>query len=106
MTTAAQVGPSPSGGGPAPSGHPVHAYLTARQRQVLVLAANGHTNRSIGRQLGIDEETVKSLMRTILRRLHADDRAQAVGVGLRLEVLDLADIAIPPAMAHHHLEPA
>jgi DNA-binding NarL/FixJ family response regulator len=100
MKTAVPVGPSIPVGGPRP--YTPRGYLTVRQRQVLVLAANGHTNKAIGRQLGIYEHTVKSLMKSILRALHVDDRAQAAAVALRLGILALDDIVLPPALALHH----
>ncbi|MFD1309115.1 LuxR C-terminal-related transcriptional regulator [Streptomyces kaempferi] len=91
MTAPVQAGPSPSGGGPVPS-------LTPRLLEVLQLAANGYPNRLIGRQLGTTEDTVKSQMAKILRRLHVDDRAQAVAVGIRLELLSMDQITIPRAL--------
>lgn len=95
MTAPVLVGPSPQGGGPTPS---PHQYLTRRQIQVLHLAANGFPNKSIGRHLGTAEETVKSQMKTILRRLHVDDRTQAVAVGIRLGLVSLDAVTIPRAL--------
>lgn len=100
MTTVLPVGPSPVCDGPAP--YPARTFITRRQRQVLVLAANGHTNRAIGRRLGIEEHTVKTLMQDVLRALHVADRAQATAVGMRLGILSLDDIVLPPALAQHH----
>lgn len=90
MTAPVQVGLSPSGGGPVPS-------LTPRLIEVLHLAANGYPNKSIGRQLGTTEDTVKSQMARILRRMHVDDRAQAVAVGMRLGLIRMDQITIPRA---------
>lgn len=70
-------------------------YITARERQVLVLAANGHTNRAIAHALGLGEETVKTRMRKILRKLRVGDRAQAVAVALRIGLLRLDEIEVP-----------
>ena len=94
------VAPAPVCVGPAP--YQPRGYITPRLRQVLVLAANGLTNRAIGRQLGTDEDTVKSQMKTILRALHVDDRAQASTVALRLGIIRLDEISLPPALAQHH----
>uniref|UniRef100_UPI0018FE0455 helix-turn-helix domain-containing protein n=1 Tax=Streptomyces alboviridis TaxID=67269 RepID=UPI0018FE0455 len=58
--------------------------LTPRQLQVLHLAANGYPNKAIGRQLGTAEDTVKSQMAALMRRLHVEDRAHAVAVAIRL----------------------
>lgn len=105
MTAPAMVGPSPSGGGPAVSLTAIRSlprrpkdprtYVTAREMAVLRLAANGNTNRLIGRTLGVGEEAVKSQMQSILRKLRVRDRAQAVAVGIRLGLLSLDDIAVP-----------
>jgi DNA-binding NarL/FixJ family response regulator len=90
------VGPSSSHGGTIPS--PAR-HLTPRQLQVLRLAANGRTNREIGRQLGITEDTVKSQMAVVLRRLHVEDRAQAVAVGIRLGLVSVDAVTISPRPA-------
>jgi DNA-binding NarL/FixJ family response regulator len=52
--------------------------LTHRERQVLELLAAGNSNRKIGEILAITEATVKSHVSTILMRLNAADRTQAV----------------------------
>ncbi|MEU9849324.1 helix-turn-helix transcriptional regulator [Streptomyces sp. NPDC047985] len=95
VTTHALMCPSLSGGGPTVS----PASLTCQEVQVLRLAANGTTNRGIGRQLWIREDTVKSRMRSILRKLHAADRAQAVAIGFCLGLITSADIRIPRTSA-------
>lgn len=103
MTTAPQtVGPSPVGGGPVVSlaPYPASAYLTGRELQILRLAANGITNPAIGRRLGTSGETVKSQMRSILRKLRAVDRAQAVAIALCLDLISATDIRIPSDVAH------
>lgn len=92
MTAPVQVGPSPQDGGPTPS----TPHLTPRQLQVLRYAANGCTNKEIGRRLHTTEDTVKSQMAVILRRLHVEDRAQAVAVGIRLGLVSLNAITVSP----------
>lgn len=64
-----------------------HAGLTARQREVLALVANGYTNPAIARKLGITNDTVKTHTRRILHKLNAKDRAHAVAEGFRKGVL-------------------
>lgn len=71
-------------------------YLTTREKDALILAANGKTNAAIARALGLNVETVKSRMQSILRKLRASDRTQAVAVALRLGVLEMDDIKVPP----------
>ena len=106
MTAPVLPGPSPSGGGPAPSVPAVRAYrrraltdprtyVTDREREALVLAANGRTNAAIARALGLSEETVKSRMQSVLRKLRVGDRTQAVAVSLRLGLLSLDEVEIP-----------
>ena len=58
-------------------------FLTKREREVLKLLADGHSNRSIGRQLFLSPETVKTHVRGIYKKLGIGDRASAVRVALR-----------------------
>lgn len=106
MSAPMQVGPSPEGGGPGPSiallrTHPrsltaaPRTYLTARERETLALAANGKTNLAIARAQGVSEETVKSRMQILRRKLRAQDRAHAVAVALALGVLSLDAVVVP-----------
>lgn len=52
--------------------------LTERENQVLGMLATGATNKEIGRQLGLQEVTVKLHTRRILRKLGARNRTDAV----------------------------
>ncbi|MBI3451785.1 MAG: response regulator transcription factor [Rhodospirillales bacterium] len=54
------------------------ARLTARQRHVLDLLAQGMSNKDIAKQLGLTEGTVKVHVTSILRKLKATSRLQAV----------------------------
>lgn len=45
------------------------AEASARQQELLFLAAQGHTNRQIGRLLGVTEATVRKHLENIFRRL-------------------------------------
>jgi DNA-binding NarL/FixJ family response regulator len=47
--------------------------LSAREREVLELAAEGKSNTSISRQLVISERTVETHMRAIFRKLNIDE---------------------------------
>lgn len=52
------------------------ATLTARQREVLELVAQGQTNKEIARALHVSEATVKYHVSQILERLHLQSRYQ------------------------------
>lgn len=64
------------GEGDADSG--VSSPLTGREQQVLGMLATGATNKEIGRQLSLQEVTVKLHTRRILRKLGARNRTDAV----------------------------
>ncbi len=52
--------------------------LTERQRDVLLLLAQGAGNKAIAHRLGLSEKTVKVHVTAILRALRVSNRAQAV----------------------------
>ncbi|GHE10096.1 LuxR C-terminal-related transcriptional regulator [Klenkia taihuensis] len=56
--------------------------LTRRESDVLDELIQGQSNRAIGRNLFISEDTVKSHVKAILRKLGARDRAHAVSLVL------------------------
>lgn len=51
--------------------------LSAREREILLLVAQGHSNKVIARQLAIAETTVKVHVQAILRKLQLSSRVQA-----------------------------
>jgi len=53
------------------------AALTARERDVLVLVAEGRSNREIGRTLSIGERTVQTHLGNVLTKLELSSRTQA-----------------------------
>ena len=61
--------------GPAPPSQ--QHDLTAREREVLDLLADGASNRQIARSLGISLKTVQNHVSRILDKLQAADRTQA-----------------------------
>ena len=62
--------------------------LTARERMVLTLAAEGHSTREIARCLGVASATVKTHLQSIYHKLDAPDRTSAVAVAMRLGMLE------------------
>jgi DNA-binding NarL/FixJ family response regulator len=61
----------------------VIAPLTVRESQILNYVAEGNTNKQIAHILGISEQTIKSHVSAILRKLNANDRAHAVALAMR-----------------------
>jgi DNA-binding NarL/FixJ family response regulator len=57
--------------------------LSGREEEVLKLLATGETNRQIARRLFISEETVKSHVAAILRKLEVSDRTRAAVLAVR-----------------------
>jgi len=51
--------------------------LSTRERQVLLLVAEGYSNREIGQRLHLSSGTVKNHVSSILRSLNLTDRTQA-----------------------------
>lgn len=58
--------------------------LSARERQVLTLLANGQPNSAIAAALGLSEATVKSYVSTVLTKLGVENRVQAALVAHRV----------------------
>lgn len=63
--------------------------LTPREISVLSLVARGNSNREIGVELLITEETVKGHIKSILSKLSAHDRAHAVALGLKRGIITI-----------------
>ena len=79
-------GPGKAGADPASL---VDDALTARELDVLRLVAGGLTNKAIAQRLGISEHAVKFHMRTLLAKLQAATRTEAVSVAVRRGLLAL-----------------
>jgi DNA-binding NarL/FixJ family response regulator len=61
--------------------------LTQRERDVLRLLADGHSNEEIGKELFISPETVRTHVRKAMEKLDADTRTQAVATALRQSLI-------------------
>jgi two-component system, NarL family, response regulator len=59
------------------------AELSARERQVLRYLANGRSNKEIGKILVISENTVKAHVKSILTKLDAIGRAEAIAIAMK-----------------------
>ncbi|MCO6451882.1 MAG: response regulator transcription factor [Caldilineales bacterium] len=65
------------------------ARLTTRELTVLQLIATSATNRDIAGQLHVSEETVRTHVKSILRKLNQPTRTQAVLEGVRLGLISV-----------------
>jgi DNA-binding CsgD family transcriptional regulator len=59
------------------------SWLTAREKQVLRLVADGHPTREVARQLCYSERTIKNVIHDAVMKLNARSRSQAVAEAVR-----------------------
>ncbi len=69
--------------------------LTERERDVLRLLTLGMSNKEIGSQLVLTEQTVKGYVSAILGKLHVSDRTQAALLAVRYGVVGLDELPDP-----------
>lgn len=80
-------------GGPKAAGaEPFIEPLTARERDVLRLAARGYTNKAIAVQLGISDRTVQGHLANIFAKLGASSRTEAVMRAVQLGWITVDDV--------------
>jgi NarL family two-component system response regulator YdfI len=74
---------------PAPSAQPAPALddLTPREIEVLRMLAEGLGNREMAARLGISDHTVKFHISSILDKLGAGTRTEAVTMGIRMGII-------------------
>ena len=60
-----------------------HPELSERERQVLQYMANGRSNKEIGQILYISENTVKAHVKSILTKLDAMGRTEAIAIAIK-----------------------
>ena len=63
--------------------------LTPRELEVLKLVADGSRNQDIAQALFIAEETVKMHVMSVMQKLDANSRTQAVSIALRRGIIQL-----------------
>jgi DNA-binding NarL/FixJ family response regulator len=76
----------------AEAGNPVKlpsAALTPREIEVLRLLADGASNKIIAHRLGISDHTVKFHVTSILSKMNAGTRTEAVTLGVRMGLVYL-----------------
>jgi DNA-binding NarL/FixJ family response regulator len=81
----ALIQPPPTGSNDAE----LREALTPRETEVLNLLADGLGNREIAGRLDISEHTIKFHIRSILGKLGASSRTEAVSLGLRSGLIEL-----------------
>ncbi|MEQ8377660.1 response regulator transcription factor [Parvibaculum sp.] len=64
------------------------ATLTSRELQVLECLAEGQSNKVIAYTLSITEDTVKAHLKSLYDKLDASDRAHAVAIALRQQLIE------------------
>lgn len=62
--------------------------LSARQRQILQMLADGMQTDAVAKDLGLSTETVRTHTKRILAKLEASTRTQAVAIGLRYGLIE------------------
>jgi len=62
--------------------------LSAREEEVHKLLATGETNREIARRLFVSEETIKSHVASIFRKLEVSDRTRAALLAVKAGLVD------------------
>jgi two-component system response regulator DegU len=63
--------------------------LTARETEILNYIAQGYLNKQIAVQLGISEQTIKNHVTSILRKLNANARTEAVVVAIKQGLISI-----------------
>ncbi len=81
--------PARAGWGDDGDDEPAPARLTPREGEVLRLLADGASNKIIARRLEISVHTAKFHVASVLQKLGASGRLEAVGIGLRTGLLML-----------------
>jgi len=62
--------------------------LSARQRQILQMLADGMQTDAVAKDLGLSTETIRTHTKRILAKLEASTRTQAVAIGIRYGLID------------------
>jgi two-component system response regulator NreC len=66
--------------------------LSEREREVMLLAAIGHTNREIARTLHLSEQTIHNYRANVMEKLGFHDRVELLKYAIRRGLIDVADL--------------
>lgn len=61
--------------------------LSGRETEILQLIADGLGNPQIARELYLSEDTVKTHVRRLMKKLGAASRSNAVAMGIRMRLI-------------------
>ena len=64
--------------------------LTPREMEILRHIAEGRLNRQIAVELGVSEQTIKNHLTSILRKLNANARTEAVAIAVRQGLISIS----------------
>ncbi len=66
--------------------------VTPREKEVLLLMGRGYGNKEIADKLGISDETVKAHVTSLLRKLEAENRLQAIVQALKRGLISIEEL--------------
>jgi two-component system, NarL family, response regulator NreC len=66
--------------------------LSDREREVLLLAATGHTNREIAELFHLSEQTIHNVRASVMEKLGFHDRVELLKYAIRRGVISVADL--------------
>jgi DNA-binding NarL/FixJ family response regulator len=67
--------------------------LSKKEREVLVMKANGLTNRQIAREKNVRSDAVSAMLTKVYKRLGADNGIHAVATALKLGIITFDEVA-------------
>jgi DNA-binding NarL/FixJ family response regulator len=78
----------------SPRGNVEDAYdgLSDREREVLLLAATGHTNREIAKIFRLSEQTIHNYRAAVMEKLGFHDRVDLLKYAIRRGVISVSDL--------------
>jgi two-component system response regulator NreC len=79
-------------GSPAGSLEDPYDQLSEREREVLLLAASGHTNREIAQIFHLSEQTIHNYRAGVMEKLGFHDRVELLRYAIRRGVISVADL--------------